>query len=1059
MGDACGAVAALSLRDRGAPTGVAPQERWLSATTVAESDVFDVPPTNQPSPPQPTALSANTNQRWREGHSNVSIYLVGQDGWMVPEGSAPADSSAKNLHAFVKHEISKVNDETYFYRIPQRDERWVNKQRMNDLKGAIVAAHDAARIALPDGATWAEMQLRVMAKLFVVLHLRALDAISDLTAEPGGQRSDRFVNICNSIDLESLVENVHHMLVYRTEVKMAKKRLGSPIADGIRTQYDTNSALTARLVEKGYPAGHDPTSPDADFVYANPPMLPMFCSAPPRMGKSAVALLVSSLAVKLGGRVFYGVAPNKVVPVQEMIAKVHGALQWTPRPIAGPRAAKRPRVAGMPPERTTGQSLLVNENGRPLGPDTQIVFYSHHVPTAELDAVMKRIKDLVDEPEEWVLHVRDEAQFLVKDSSYYYKVGKVDKSIPEYEEGWRRPPGLLESLRATYPLMCGLSLCVSATLLPVLTEEQLVGHVPYELWRPVNAEEPDDWEAVHRECDKRDHRAARKARAQNAPRTVAVLSPQRGNLVLSDETPNWIRAHYPDIDGVHRSYHGTMEHVRPWKAANERDVTYMSEGMWELDGESIAANLPELKHQLALVQAKGDDSLLGMPRVYSPVVYAPTADAAAVLSHAREWLEERELGANVQGTQGALHTFHPMYLLSPTRTQRGDGGTADWVQQIFKLAWLRMHRAFRGGSLSASDAQELRKHYGMIALVYANDENDVERRRYSRSLQSGGDGKEGELLVYCFDPVDPENRLGEHAFGTLEPGKMRRGATSLYVDGGERERLNKRMASAIAQARAVARQQKQNVVFPAAELARMLNEKLRLERHEFDPEATRRYPGTPLVNLNGIVLKLTATRHENAQSAISYYQRQYGIQRVLVSGYSMLSAGLTLQHSKYTPGPRGAWEHWVPKYFAVATVRKQLSLSESYQLVGRSFVDLRGGARLPPDWKVQLLAAPYVIPVLTLYSRLELRFAMLRDMPLAQVLAHLSQFCRHPAIAVGAELPENALAQLYLSQLSRQERKDGLVWRLLRLSAPPVDDEEIEFTSPEPARVVGAATR
>ena len=32
-----------------------------------------------------------------------------------------------------------------------------------------------------------------------------------------------------------------------------------------------------------------------------------------------------------------------------------------------------------------------------------------------------------------------------------------------------------------------------------------------------------------------------------------------------------------------------------------------------------------------------------------------------------------------------------MYLLSPTRTQRGDGGTADWVQQIFKLAWLRMH--------------------------------------------------------------------------------------------------------------------------------------------------------------------------------------------------------------------------------------------------------------------------------------------------------------------------------------------------------------------------------
>ena len=53
----------------------------------------------------------------------------------------------------------------------------------------------------------------------------------------------------------------------------------------------------------------------------------MFCSAPPRMGKSAVALLLSSLAVKLGGRVFYGVAPNKVVPVNEMLHKVRTALQ------------------------------------------------------------------------------------------------------------------------------------------------------------------------------------------------------------------------------------------------------------------------------------------------------------------------------------------------------------------------------------------------------------------------------------------------------------------------------------------------------------------------------------------------------------------------------------------------------------------------------------------------------------------------------------------------------------------------------------------------------------
>ena len=178
----------------------------------------------------------------------------------------------------------------------------------------------------------------------------------------------------------------------------------------------------------------------------------------------------------------------------------------------------------------------------------------------------------------------------------------------------------------------------------------------------------------------------------------------------------------------------------------------------------------------------------------------------------------------------------------------------------------------------------------------------------------------------------------------------------------------------------------------------------------------------PHVNLNGIVLKLGTARHENAQGAISHYQRELGIEKVLVSGYSMLTAGLTLQH---TTRIGGAWHHWVPKYFAVATVRKQLSLSESYQLVGRSFVDLRGGAQLPKGWKVQLLAAAYVIPVLTLYSRLELRFAMLRDMPLAAGDGHLSQFCRHPAIAVHFDRPLDALARFYLSQLSRQERRMG----------------------------------
>ena len=83
--------------------------------------------------------------------------------------------------------------------------------------------------------------------------------------------------------------------------------------------------------------------------------------------------------------------------------------------------------------------------------------------------------------------------------------------------------------------------------------------------------------------------------------------------------------------------------------------------------------------------------------------------------------------------------------------------------------------------------------------------------------------------------------------------------------------------------------------------------------------------------------------------------------------------------------------------------------------------------------------------------------ALLRDMPLAQVFAHLSQFCAHPAIALHFDFPANLLAQFYRSQLSRQERKDGLVWELLRFTEPPSELEEIEFTVPREGRVVGVA--
>ena len=61
-----------------------------------------------------------------------------------------------------------------------------------------------------------------------------------------------------------------------------------------------------------------PEKPDETQPY----FMPMMVSAPPRKGKSALTLMLVSLAVKMGFNVFFSVAPNKLVPLREMIEKI-----------------------------------------------------------------------------------------------------------------------------------------------------------------------------------------------------------------------------------------------------------------------------------------------------------------------------------------------------------------------------------------------------------------------------------------------------------------------------------------------------------------------------------------------------------------------------------------------------------------------------------------------------------------------------------------------------------------------------------------------------------------
>ena len=56
---------------------------------------------------------------------------------------------------------------------------------------------------------------------------------------------------------------------------------------------------------------------------------------------------------------------------------------------------------------------------------------------------------------------------------------------------------------------------------------------------------------------------------------------------------------------------------------------------------------------------------------------------------------------------------------------------------------------------------------------------------------------------------------------------------------------------------------------------------------------------TPLEDLNGIVLRLSVTKWTTAEEAIRTTQKKYNIHKTMVSGYGMLTAGLTIQTSPF----------------------------------------------------------------------------------------------------------------------------------------------------------------
>jgi len=206
--------------------------------------------------------------------------------------------------------------------------------------------------------------------------------------------------------------------------------------------------------------------------------------------------------------------------------------------------------------------------------------------------------DKEERKRQWVFHVRDEAQYLCKASAYRSeeyrcpKDGTHWKAYPTFvqehdQETWRHAPVILDQLRTTYPLMRGLSMCVSGTILPCIVESKLWGKTKFESVAtaiPAVGMGVDEWSEWFVAWDKILSESAQKAIDDKwrHPLLVSSLVPPKGRMATSAKMPmpNWMKQKDPpNIDRVYtdgknvsrgpgRTYYGTMQHVKKWNGGD-----------------------------------------------------------------------------------------------------------------------------------------------------------------------------------------------------------------------------------------------------------------------------------------------------------------------------------------------------------------------------------------------------------------------------------------------------------------------------------------------------------
>lgn len=283
-----------------------------------------------------------------------------------------------------------------------------------------------------------------------------------------------------SSSAELLVDQFWHMFRYREAMNAWSKSASFDPFEVWDTLTDYNKNLRARefaayrdaIIMNSLENGQAMATffEEKDDVETQPLFLPLTVAAPPRMGKSQVALLLVSIATKLGFTTMFSVAPHKMAVIAEMQQKIVQDLMWDKQGM---------KYGMLNMSRNAGANDMYVKNAELF----DVLLYSSDVLNDVKRATLAISQlQLVKKP---CFHIHDEGQTMSKiltrrvsekdrqrrsSAPETPAITRTDESDSSKSPIEREEAFVLKELRQNYRNSRGLICLVSATLLPTLME-------------------------------------------------------------------------------------------------------------------------------------------------------------------------------------------------------------------------------------------------------------------------------------------------------------------------------------------------------------------------------------------------------------------------------------------------------------------------------------------------------------------------------------------------------------------------------------------------------------